>query len=171
MQTEAEELGKSGAAKMLVCYYSRTGHTQGMAEAIAVAGEAAGLSVEVKSVCRIEARDLLAFDAIVVGSPTYYGSMAAAVKQLIDESVAFHGQLAGKVGGAFASSANVGGGNETTIMDILKAMLIHGMVIRGSTTGDHYGPVAVGKMDNRARAQCAAYGKLLSDLTVQLHGD
>lgn len=158
-------------ARMLVCYYSRTGHTQHMAEAIAeAAGAIEGLSVELKSVGELDVGELRDADAIIMGSPTYYGTMAAELKGLIDESVAFHGQLAGKVGGAFASSANVGGGNETTVMDILKAMLIHGMVIPGSATGDHYGPVAIGDMDRRSEAQCVNYGKLLGQLTMKLHG-
>jgi len=158
-------------AKMLVCYYSRTGHTQHMAEAIAEAARGVkGLDVEVRPVSEVEPGDLIAVDAIVMGSPTYYGSMGSELKRLIDESVAFHGQLAGKVGGAFSSSANIGGGNETAIMDIIKAMLVHGMVIPGSATGDHYGPVAIGDMDRRAQGQCDNYGKLLAELTIKLHG-
>ncbi len=110
------------------------------------------------------------YDAIVIGSPTYYGSMAAEIKKLFDESVAFHGQLNGKVGGAFASSANIAGGNETTILDILNAMLIHGMIVQGCPSGDHYGPVAIGDIDDRARGNCRAFGKLLGELAVRLHG-
>ena len=105
-----------------------------------------------------------------MGSPTYYGTMASELKHLIDESVAFHGQLAGKVGGAFASSANVGGGNETTIVDILKTMLVHGMIVQGSSTGDHYGPVAIGQMDRRSEAQCNKMGETLGRLTARLFG-
>ena len=158
-------------AKMLVCYYSRTKHTQHMAESVAKGAEQIdGVEVDLKSVGQIDAKALLDYDAIVMGSPTYYGSFAAELKQLIDESVAFHGQLNGKVGGAFASSANVGGGNETTVMDILKAMLIHGMVVQGSPSGDHYGPVAIGDMDKRAEAQCENLGKLVGELAVKLHG-
>ena len=160
-----------GQAKMLVCYYSRTGHTQHMAEAIGKGANGVGLlTAEVKPIDQVEAGDLLSYDAIVIGSPTYYGSMAAGVKHLIDESVAFHGQLAGKVGGAFASSANVGGGNETTVMNILQAMLIHGMVVQGSATGDHYGPVAIGDMDKRAESQCRSYGRQLAELALKLPG-
>ena len=102
-----------------------------------------------------------------MGSPVYYGTMAAELKALIDESVAFHGKLSGKVGGAFATSANVGGGNETTVMDILKALLIHGMVVPGSAQGDHYGPVAIGEPDERARAECRKLGELVGRLTVE----
>ncbi len=158
-------------AKILICYYSRTQHTQRMAEAVAKgAAQIDNTDVQIKSVDEIQPNDLLSYDAIIMGSPTYYGSMASELKKLIDESVAFHGQLAGKVGGAFSSSANVGGGNETTVLDILKAMLIHGMVIQGSAMGDHYGPVAVGDVDTRATKQCTNLGKSVAALTVKLHG-
>jgi NAD(P)H dehydrogenase (quinone) len=84
--------------------------------------------------------------------------------------VAFHGQLEGKVGGAFASSANIGGGNETTILAILEALLIHGMVVQGTSSGDHYGPVAIGRPDTRASGQCTAYGERVAALAKRLHG-
>lgn len=158
-------------AKMLVCYYSRSGHTKQMAAAVAEGAEKVqGLSVDLKAVDEVAVKDLLDYDAIVMGSPTYYGSMAAELKKLIDESVALHGQLKGKVGGAFSSSANVGGGNETTVMDIIKALLIHGMVVQGNPNGDHYGPVAVGEVDARATEQCGNLGRLAGELTVKLHG-
>lgn len=158
-------------SKVLIVYYSRTSHTRHMAEAIGQgAGQVEGTEVDVRCVCEMDPRELLEYDAVVVGSPTYYGTMAAAVKQFFDDSVAFHGQLAGKVGGAFASSANIGGGNETTILDILKALMIHGMVVAGSAEGDHYGPVAIGDLDDRSREQCICYGRSLAELTRRLQG-
>ena len=39
-------------------------------------------------------------------------------------------------------------------MDVIKALLIHGMIVPGSAEGDHYGPVAIGKPDDRARSEC-----------------
>jgi len=156
-------------AKMLIAYYTQTGHTAHMAEAIADgAREIAGVTVTVKPLAEIGCKDLAGYDAVLLGSPTYYGSMAWELKKLIDDSVTFHGQLVGKVGGAFTSSANVGGGNETTVMDILKAMLVHGMVIAGVHKGDHYGPVAIGDVDDRARKQCTRYGRTLAELAVKL---
>jgi NAD(P)H dehydrogenase (quinone) len=158
-------------SKILICHYSRTGHTEHMAEAIAEgARQVAGATTTVAAIDKVAPRDLLACDAVIVGSPTYYGTMAWQIKQLFDESVSLHGQLAGKVGGAFASSANIAGGNETTILDILNALLIHGMIIQGMPMGDHYGPVAIGDVDKRARTQCVHYGKTLAELTVKLHG-
>ena len=158
-------------AKILVAYYSRTGHTRNMARAVAEgAGEGAGAAVECKPIDQVAAKDLLGYDAIVLGSPTYYGTMAAELKKLLDDSVVFHGQLAGKVGGAFSSSANVGGGNETTITDILHALLIHGMIVQGSASGDHYGPVAIGDIDNRSRDECRKLGRCVAALASRLHG-
>lgn len=147
------------ASKVLVLYYSRTGNTRQMAEVIADAAKGAGGAVTLQSVENAIADELLDYDAILLGSPVYYGSMAAEMKHLLDESVAFHGKLDGKIGAAFASSANIGGGNETTILDMLNAMLIHGMVIQGNPAGDHYGPVSIGAPDARVKKQCAELGR------------
>jgi len=158
-------------AKVLIVYYSRGGNVREMARQVQKgAQEVKGAEVDCRAVEDVKPQDLLAFDAIIMGSPVYYGTMAAALKQLIDESVAYHGKLAGKVGGAFASSANVGGGNETTVLDLLHALLIHGMIIPGSAQGDHYGPVAVGKPDERAAGGCRKLGQMVAELAVRLHG-
>jgi NAD(P)H dehydrogenase (quinone) len=100
----------------------------------------------------------------------YYGTMAAELKKLIDESVKHHGKLVGKVGGAFASSGGPGGGNETTVLDILKAQLVHGMIVQGDSGGDHYGPIAVGAPDERSRKECRKLGKRAAELAVRLGG-
>ena len=154
--------------KGIVLYYSRSGNTKEMAEAIAGAMNGAGLNTECKSADKVNADDLPEYDAIVIGSPCYYGQMAAPVKQLIDDLVGRHGQLNGKVGGAFASSANVGGGSETTIVGILQAMLIAGMVIQGDPQGSHYGPLSVGKPDDRVKQQCERRGQRIAELTKKL---
>jgi len=155
-------------AKAIVIYYSRSGNTQKMAEIIAKAMKEAGLSVDCKPVSDVKAEDLLNYDAIVIGSPTYYGHMAGAIKQLIDDSVSFHGKLDGKVGAAFTSSANIAGGNETTVMGIIEAMLIAGCVVQGDPQGDHYGPVSIGKPDDRVKRQCIRRGRRIAELTKKL---
>jgi len=155
-------------AKGIVVYYSRSGNTQEMAEVIAEAMNEAGLSTDCKSVEKVTPEDLLAYDAIIVGSPTYYGQMAAPVKQLFDESVTYHGRLDGKVGAGFSSSANIGGGNESTIMGIIEAMLISGMIVQGDSNGDHYGPVSIGRPDDRVRRQCERRGKRIAGLAKKL---
>ena len=140
--------------RIVIIYYSRTGTTKKMAEIIADEAKNNGVDVDLVSVADIKARKLLEYDGIIVGSPTYYGTLAAQIKELFDESVAFHGKLDGKVGAAFSSAANLAGGNETTILSILEAMLIHGMVIQGDFKGDHYGPVAIGEIDERCEDNC-----------------
>jgi len=155
-------------ARALVCYYSRTGNTKKMAARLAEVLKDEGLDVDVKKIEETRPVELLDYHCLLLGSPTYYGSMAAEVKKLLDDSVKFHGKLRGRVGGAFTSSANVGGGNETTILDILKAFLIHGMVVQGVHRGDHYGPVAIGRPDKRAFTSCDDYAKNLASLTKRL---
>jgi NAD(P)H dehydrogenase (quinone) len=155
-------------AKGIVIYYSRSGNTKQMAEIIAKAMNEAGLATECKSVDKVKAEDVFGYDAIVVGSPTYYGHMAGPIKQLFDDLVSRHGQLDGKIGAAFSSAANIGGGNETTIMGIIEAMLISGMVVQGDPQGDHYGPVSIGRPDDRVQQQCARRGQRIADLTQKL---
>ena len=155
-------------AKAIVVYYSRSGNTKKMAEIIAKSMNESDLPTECKSVDKVKPEDLLDFDAIVVGSPTYYGHMAGPLKQMFDELVSRHGQLDGKVGAAFSSAANIGGGNETTIMGIIEAMLISGMVVQGDPEGDHYGPVSIGKPDQRVERQCARRGQRIAELTRKL---
>jgi NAD(P)H dehydrogenase (quinone) len=156
--------------KGIVIYYSRSGNTKEMAEIIAEAMNEDGLPADCKDVGKVKPDDLLKYDAIVIGSPTYYGQMAAQIKELFDEAVKFHGKLDGKVGAAFSSSANIGGGNETTIMGIIEAMLIAGMVVEGDPQGDHYGPVSIGKPDDRVKKQCVRRGKRVAQLTKKLFG-
>lgn len=140
--------------KVLVTYYSVTGNTRKMAEMIVSRLREEGVDVVSKEISEVQVAELPGYDGYIIGSPTYYGGMAYQVKQLLDESVKFHGKLEGKVGAAFSSSANLAGGNETTILDILNALLIHGMIIQGDARGDHYGPVAVGSPDERTQKQC-----------------
>lgn len=156
--------------KVLIIYYSRSGNTKNMAELIAEGVKAEkDVEVEVKAVQETRVEELIEADGIVIGSPTYYGTMASEVKKFIDDSVKFHGRLEGKIGGAFSSSANIAGGNETTIMDILKSLLIHGMIVQGSSKGDHYGPVSIGKPDQRSRRLCIEYGQRIAKLVLKTH--
>jgi NAD(P)H dehydrogenase (quinone) len=155
-------------AKALVVYYSRSGNTQKMAESIADGITKEGLETTLKDVKEVNVDDLLKYEAIVIGSPTYYGTMAAEIKRFLDDSVGFHGKLDGKIGGAFASSANLGGGTETTVLDILNAMLIHGMIIHGDPQGGHYGPVSIGPPDNRAIKECIRFGSRLAKLAKKI---
>ncbi len=155
-------------AKGIVVYYSRSGNTKEMAEIMALAMNNAGLTTECKPVDKVRADDLPTYDVVAMGSPCYYGQMAAPIKQLIDEMVSKHGQMNGKVGAAFASSANIGGGSETTVMGIIEAMLIAGMVVQGDPQGAHYGPLSIGKPDEKVKQQCERRGQRLAALAKRL---
>ncbi|MCM8778169.1 MAG: NAD(P)H-dependent oxidoreductase, partial [Candidatus Omnitrophica bacterium] len=157
------------ATKILIIYYSSTGNTEKMAYFIKTGAEEEGVDVKVKEVEKAGLEDMLDADGIIIGSPTYYGTMAAPIKEFLDKSVAIHSKLDGKVGAAFSSSANIGGGNETTIIDILNALLIHGMVIQGDPSGGHYGVVSIGAPDSRVERECKRLGKRIAKLVKKLH--
>ena len=155
-------------AKGIVVYYSRSGNTRQMAQKIAESMTEAKLPTECKSVNEVKLEELLNYDALVFGSPVYYGQMAWPLKQLFDEMVKWHGKFEGKIGGAFSSSANIGGGNETTIIGIIEALLIHGMIVQGDSQGDHYGPVSINEPDARVSEQCRRRGQKIAKLTLSL---
>ncbi|MCK4478679.1 NAD(P)H-dependent oxidoreductase [Candidatus Bathyarchaeota archaeon] len=155
--------------QILIVYDSKTGHTEKMAFAVAEGvKEAGGVDVVVKNVDKTTSENLLKADGIIVGSPTYYGQMSSKVKAMFDESVKIHGKLEGKVGAAFTSSGGVASGAETTIISILEAMLIHGMVIQGRSHAEHYGAAAVGKPKEREEERCRELGKMVADLVLKL---
>ena len=62
--------------KILIIYYSRTGNTERMANIIADAIKENGIDVACKKVENTDLKELLDVDGVVIGSPTYYGSMA-----------------------------------------------------------------------------------------------
>lgn len=154
--------------KAIIIYHSKSGHTKKMAEAIAEGIAETKVSVIVVDVNKAKVDDLLSSDAIVIGSPCYYGTMSGEIKSFIDSSVKFHGKLTGKVGGAFCSAGILGGGSETAVVDILRALLIHGMIVRGCEKISHYGPVAIGSPNDTSIKECKTYGKMLGELTIKL---
>jgi len=156
-------------AKILVVYDSKTGHTEKMAFAVAEgAKKVRGVVVNVKKANQTNVEDLLGADGIIIGSPTYYGQMSAKVKALIDKSVKIHGKLKGKVGAAFTSSGGTASGAETTLLSILQAMLVHGMVIQGNAQSKHYGAAAVGSPKEKELRLCRELGKRTASLVMKL---
>lgn len=139
--------------RVLVLYYSSFGHTEKMAEAIAVGAREAGATVAVKRApetapkeivksagfktdsdhpeCAVE--ELPQYDAIVIGSPTRYGNMCSQMQAFWDATAGIwqKGELVGKLGGGFTSTASQHGGNESTLFAIHKTLLHQGMVVVG----------------------------------------
>lgn len=155
-------------AKVLIIYHSRTGNTEAMAEAVEVGVKREGLEVIRKRIEEASVDDLLEPDGIIIGSPTYFAAVAAEVKKFIDESIKHFGKLEGKVGAAFSSSGDLGGGSETAILDILRAFLVHGMIIQGVMSGGHYGPVSVGAPNQERKEICEALGTRVAKLVKRL---
>lgn len=157
-------------AKVLVVYHSRTGNTARMAEAVGEGAKSSGAAVSVKNVGDVSLDDLKAADGIIIGSPTYYGQMSAEIKKLFDVSSPIRGQLEDKVGAAFTSSGSPDGGNQTTLLSIIEAMLIHSMIIVGDPmeSGGHYGAVAVDNPNEKALDACRLLGLRVGNLVKKL---
>lgn len=155
--------------KILIVYDSKTGNTEKMAYAVAKgAQQIDNVEVTVKKVEQTKLDDLLCADGIIMGSPTYFGQMSGRLKTLIDESVKIHGKLEGKVGAAFTSSGGTATGAETTLLSILNAMLIHGLIAHGRADDKHYGVAAVGNPDKEELEHCKELGKRTAILAKKL---
>lgn len=153
---------------VLIVYHSRGGNTEEMSRSVEEGVKSEGVEVIRKKVGRATLKDLLKSDGIILGSPTYYGTMAAEMKALLDKTVQIHGKLEGKVGSAFSSCGGLGGGVETTVLDMAKALLIHGMIIQGDPWGSHYGTVSIGKPSAAAKKECKKLGEKVARLVKRL---
>jgi len=157
--------------KILVTYYSRSGNTEQLAQAIARGvEEVEGVKAVLKPCGEVEKQDMIDCAGLVAGSPVYFGTMAAELKAMLDKFVGVRRKMEGKVGAAFATSADLSGGKETTVLSILQAMLIYGMVVMGdplSATG-HYGACCVGKPDEDALDRGRKLGHRVAEVAMKL---
>jgi len=146
------------AINIQVVFYSMYGHIYTMAEAIAAGARSVeGTSVELLQVAELIPEEVLeqygaraaraAFahiptarverlaeaDAIIFGTPTRFGNMAAQMRNFLDQTgkLWMQGGLVGKVGSVFASTGTQHGGQETTITSFHSTLLHHGMIIVG----------------------------------------
>ncbi len=156
---------------VLVVYYTRTGNTETMAKEVERGAQEGGADTRLKTATDVEMEDIRWADGIIIGSPTYFGLPAQEVKALIDRSIEIRGELENKVGAAFSSSAHRAGGRETTMLSILQAMLVHGMVVCGDplSSGGHYGAASNGAPDEQARRECKALGERVALLAEKLY--
>ncbi len=157
--------------QVLVMYYSRTGNTQKLAEAIAKGvGQVEDVKCVIKPVHEITTDDFVSSDGIIAGSPVYFGTMVADLKEIFDKFVGVRKKMENKVGAAFATSADPSGGKETTMMSIIQAFLIYGMIIVGdpiAATG-HYGVACTGAPDKKTAENAAKLGKRVAMLVRKL---
>ncbi len=157
--------------QILVLYYSRTGNTKHLAEEVSkgVLSEP-GASCIVRSTDEVTKEDFLNSQGIIAGSPTYFGGMAAPLKAIFDGYVSLRRQMENKIGAAFATSGDAAGGRETTILSILQAMLIYGMIIVGDpldATG-HYGVACQGNPNQTACANARKLGQRVARLALKI---
>ncbi len=139
--------------KILVLYYSSYGHVETLAQSIAEgAGSVDGVEVVIKRVAETmpdeaarkagvkldqsapvaSPKELGDYDAIIFGTPTRFGNMAAQMRNFLDQTGGLwvQGALVGKVGSVFTSTGT-GGGNESTIISFVTTLMHHGMIYVG----------------------------------------
>jgi NAD(P)H dehydrogenase (quinone) len=157
--------------QVLILYHSRTGNTEALARAVAEGVRRVdGIDCVLKTTSEVTQNDFLDSDGIIAGSPVYFGLMAAELKAVFDKYVTIRNRMESKIGAAFATSADASGGKETTIMSILQAMLIYGMIVVGDpmdATG-HYGIACVEKPNDRTAKHAAKLGQRVGELVRRL---
>jgi NAD(P)H dehydrogenase (quinone) len=153
--------------QVLVVYYSKTGNTKKLAQYIAAGvADIDGVTCLLKPVSEVTREMFLQSDAIIAGSPVYFGGMAGEMKRLFDDYVDIRNKMEDKIGAAFATAGDASGGKETTILSIIEAMLIYGMIVVGdplSATG-HYGVSCVGAPDRKTAENARKLGKRVASL-------
>ena len=145
------------AAKVLIAFYSRSGVTEALANAVAEGARASGAEVRLRRAREVVSAEIMArtpgwsaqaaalnakyeapseadaewADAIVFGSPTRFGNVSSELKSFIDGlgGLWFQGKLNGKVGSAFGSSSTPHGGNESTLISLYNPMAHLGLII------------------------------------------
>lgn len=192
--------------EILIIYYSVHGHTAQMAREVARGVESAqGARARLRTVPRVgtgiddapavpedgppyaRLADLAECDGLVIGSPTRFGNMVAALKYFIDSTAAewYSGTLEGKPAAAFTSTASLHGGQESTLISMLIPLLHHGMVAMGipysepSLTTTRGGGTPYGashhsgwdgdrELDEDEARLCRALGKRVATLATKL---
>ena len=159
--------------QILVLYFSKSGNTRKLAEAIAKGvEEVEGVKAVLKKTSEVAKEDFSASEGIIAGSPVYFGLMAAELKKIFDDFVGVRKKMEGKIGAAFTTSGDPSGGKETTMMSIIQVLLIYGMAIVGdpmSATG-HYGVACVGEPDAKTEENGMRLGNRVAELAKKLRG-
>jgi NAD(P)H dehydrogenase (quinone) len=143
---------------MLILYHSGSGNTQRMADLLAETMKSNKIDAVLRKVEEFEVRTLPEYDALVLGSPTYFSNVSWQVKKFIDESIMHYngGKLKEKLAGIFTSA-----GTERDGKDCLKMLEValgfhHGMKVIG-------GIIRVdGESGENVEKRCRDYGKRLA---------
>ena len=182
---------------VLIIYYSTNGSTKKMSRLIARGVENInGANALLRTVENaqndkeedpiVSKQDLKDCSALIIGSPTHFGNMAAPMKTFIDSTTTeWHNcTLAGKPAGVFTSTSSLHGGQESTLISMMLPLLHHGMVISGvpysekklnstKTGGTPYGPSHVSfngtnEISDDEKAICMSFGSRIAELAIKL---
>jgi NAD(P)H dehydrogenase (quinone) len=168
---------QAARVKVLIAYHSVTGNTEKMAQGVAEGAKAVpDTNIVLKRVSEVAADDLLSSDAVIVGSPVYFGNMSGEVKTFFDNWLLkfdFYRdfRMRNKVGGAFTTGGSISNGKEVTMMAILEAMLINKMIIVsgggsfGFGASATTGPDSPG-IDEKKLAAARELGKRVAEVSV-----
>ena len=193
--------------EVLVLYYSPGGTTAEMANIIARGVEEVdGMQARIRTVPAVSptteqtqnsipddgplyasTEDLLECDGLLLGCPTHFGNMPAAMKHFIDSTSALWmgGKLAGKPAAVFSASTSMHGGQESTLLTMMLPLLHHGMLIVGlpytetplfetKTGGSPYGATRLTDdleatpLSDDERKLCLALGRRVATTTKRL---
>ena len=123
---------ESKKANVLVVYFSAKGHTRAMAEAVAKGARSVeGAVVNLRSVAEAKVEDVLAADAVIVGSPVYKANVAPPLQEFINSWPIKDNALRDKLGAAFVTASGISAGEELVQMDIIHSMLVCQMIVVG----------------------------------------
>jgi NAD(P)H dehydrogenase (quinone) len=174
-----QTFAQSSKPIVLIAYYSQTGNTKKMAESIAEGAKSvAGVQVKMLPIDQVKSQDVLEASAIIVGSPVYNANIAPAVQEFIN-SWPFEGRpLKDKFGAAFVTGGGISIGEEGVMLDILRSMLIHGLVVMGgeeveaafgasAVTGEK--PFDTGQMDPLFLKKGVGLGKRVAEWVNRGH--
>src|SRR5580693_9308995 len=168
----AMEKDPSRPARILVLYFSKSGHTKMMADLVVEGARSVPDSeVRLKTVAEATAEDLVWCDGIAVGSPTHMGTIAWQMKKWWDTvAQPLWYSIEGKIGCAFSSSGGNGGGSELTCLALQIVLMNYGLLVFGIpdyvAPGQtlHYGAICAGKPRNDGeREACRRLGRRLCE--------
>lgn len=123
---------KGGTKNLLIVYYSQTNRTRLMAEAAARGARSVkGVRVKLLAVKNARTGDALWADGVIVGSPVYNANPAPEILKYINSWPFEGGPMRDKIGAALATGGGISAGEELVQMNILQAMMVHGMLVTG----------------------------------------
>ena len=155
-----------------IIYYSKTGKTLDMAKEIEKGMKCIeNIEVGIFEVDNIDYDFINESRAVIFGTPTYYANTCWQIKKWFDESWQFN--LAGKIGGAFATANFQQGGADSAILTIINHLMVKGMLVYsgGSALGDpyiHLGPVALRDTFEESREMFRVFGKRIAEKCIEL---